>query len=116
MISGAVISRLPEATVLPLPDWGVLVLLAALVLLGSPTRPVLRCAMFTLGYVVMTAGLFAGGYFLLGLDLDEATGKHGLLSSELAQIAIAIGLFITAAWFVWKSPSEATQKKARPKR
>lgn len=87
------------------------VLLAALVLLGSPTRPVVRCAMFTLGYVVMTAGLFCGGYFLLGLDLEEATGKHGALSSQLAQILMAIGLFVTAAWFVWKSPSEATQKR-----
>ena len=88
-----------------------LVLLAALVLLGGEHRPRLRCGAFALGYLVMTAGLFAGGYLALGLDLSGASGHRGLLSSEPAQIAIACGLFITAIWFLWKAPSAATQER-----
>ena len=88
-----------------------LVLLAALVLLGGTNRPRLRCGAFVLGYVVMAAGLFAGGYLALGLDVAGASGHHGALSSRAAQIAMACGLFITAIWFLWKAPSAATQER-----
>jgi Sap, sulfolipid-1-addressing protein len=88
-----------------------LVLLAALVLLGSPSHPLLRCGMFTLGILAMTAIFFGGGYMLLGLDLQGAKGHHGLLSSQPAQIAMAVFLYAGAVWFCVKAPSEATQQK-----
>lgn len=88
-----------------------LVLLATLVLLGGEHRPRLRCAAFSLGYLVMTAGLFVGGYILLGLDLDGTSGTHGALSSKPAQLAFAGLLLLTAVWFLWKAPNEQTQER-----
>ena len=88
-----------------------LVLLASLVLLGGTNRPRVRCGAFVLGYIAMTAGLFAGGYLALGLDLGGTTGRHGALSSQAAQLVMAGFLFITAIWFLWKAPSAATQER-----
>jgi hypothetical protein len=88
-----------------------LVLLAALVILGNEQRPRLRCGAFVLGYVTMTALLFAAGYLLLGLDLSGTSGHHGLLSSKAAQIGMSLVLLLTAVWFLWKAPSEATQQR-----
>ena len=88
-----------------------LMLLGALVLLASPHHPVIRCGAFALGVLTMAAGMFAAGYLLLGLDTGGRAGVHGALSSPAAQIAMAVFLLATAAWFVFKAPSEAAQQR-----
>ncbi|MGI9188357.1 MAG: GAP family protein [Gaiellales bacterium] len=88
-----------------------LVLLGALVLLTSPSHRLLRCGMFALGLVVMTALFFGIGYLALRLDLGGVSGTKGALSSTTSQYAMAAALLITAVWFFWKAPSEETQEK-----
>lgn len=88
-----------------------LMLMGALVLLGSPHHPVIRAGAFALGVVTMTAGIFAAGYVILDLDTRGASGHAGRLSSPAAQVAMALFLLVVAAWFVLKAPSAATQQR-----
>lgn len=88
-----------------------LALLGALVLLAG-RRPLLRCGLYTAGIITMTTLFFAAVYLALRLDLTGDSGHQGLLSSQAAQIVIALFLFITAAFFFFKSPSPEAQKKA----
>jgi hypothetical protein len=91
-----------------------LALLGALVLLAG-RRPLLRCGLYTAGIITMTTLFFAAVYIALRLDLTGESGHKGLLSSQAAQIVIALFLFITAAFFFFKSPSPESQKKALAK-
>lgn len=87
-----------------------LALLGALVLLGG-RQPLLRCGLYTAGIITMTTIFFAAVYIALRLDLGGSSGHHGLLSSVPAQIAIALFLFISAAYFFFKAPSPEQQQK-----
>jgi len=85
-----------------------------LVLLGGRS-PLLRCGLYTLGIITMTTLFFAVVYLALRLNLTSESGHQGLLSSQAAQIAIALFLFITAAFFFFKAPSPDAQKKVLAK-
>ena len=87
-----------------------LALLGALVLLGGRS-PLLRCGLYTVGIITMTTIFFAVVYVAFRLNLGSSSGQHGLLSSEPAQIVMAIFLFVAAGFFFFKAPNPAQQER-----